>query len=200
MSHNLNKSNKWTKWPIRVVVAACCFNALFSLSRGVFASPSPLLPFPPLPSPLSTLHHPPAKPSSLQCPRSSLGPSFNVSFEPLSSLFSFRSLNSIGDRATLTFKPPPTRRRPPCVYYTLFKIVRVSLPPFSPSQQYSIFDRVRNVNPHNFHVKRSRDRNGSSLIAYTMHTKRRIGKRERERSKFRSSGEWMDPKMILVSQ
>ena len=102
-------------------------------------------------------------------------------FEPLSSLFSFRSLNSIGDRATLTFKPPPTRRRPPCVYYTLFKIVRVSLPPFSPSQQHSIFDRVRNVNPHNFHVKRSRDRNGSSLIAYTMHTKRRIGKRERER-------------------
>lgn len=101
MSHNLNKSNKWTKWPIRVV-AGCCFNALFSLSRSVFDSrllPPSLLSPPPVYSPLPPLHH--AEDALLFLP---LLPSLGVPLPPDMCTSLLRSFNSFVfdiDAATL---------------------------------------------------------------------------------------------------
>lgn len=198
MSHNLNKSNKWTKWPIRVVVAACCFNALFSLSRGVFAPPPPPLP------PPSTLH---PSPSTIPLPNH---PRYNVLGRRLahlstspsnSSLFSFRSLNSIGDRGALTFKPPPTRR-PPCVlrcsrpFKYGFAVSAVSRRTFYPRYLLSWNSNIANpyATPIHRYSRRKieRRRNGSSLIAYDAIRREEFARsRERDQSFVVAGNGWI---------
>lgn len=145
----------------------------YSLFLAVSSPPSPSSPSSLHPAP-STLHHPPAESSSLQCPRSSLLAHLSTS-PSNSSLFSFRSLNSIGDRGALTFKPPPTRR-PPCVlrcsrpFKYGFAVSAVSRRTFYP--RYLLSSNSNIANPYATPIHRysrrkiERRRNGSSLIAY----------------------------------